>query len=403
MVVLAAGFVMMTVNWFAISPTFGQVRTAFHVSIPQLGLLVSIFVAGYGILHIPAGLLATRIGLRTTLVVGLGLEGITAALSGLANSYWLLMVLRILCGAGTGIYAAVGIAAMSVWFTRRFHALALGVISATFGVGAALGLYIWSDLVTALGWRAALIIGGAITILVTIVIGVVYRVPPTSSARLAGTRLTRAAVRQTLGNLRLWRYGFAFLGGYGAYFAASQLLGTYTHDSGRFTTSQASIAALLIAVTGVPGSLLIGWLSDRLGQRRAIILGDRTARHRTAGPPTRDRSMALATRDNRRCGLQRMLRRVAERGQRRRQNKPREHRDRNRTHAHHLRRRWLRTPVGLRPARSGRRIRRRLDHAGRRDTGVRTRRNSWPRTGTTERQRSEHACRTSLNPGRVDS
>lgn len=269
--VVPFGFVLMTLNWFAIAPTFGQLSQEFGVEIPKLALLIAGFVAGYGIFHVPAGFLATRLGLRATLVIGLALEGITAALSGLADGYWVLMVLRVLCGVGASIYAGVGIAAVSVWFAGRSHALALGVVSATFSLGASLGLYVWGGLVAAMGWRASLIVGGAACVLTGLLVGAVYRVPP-GSAALSGVRITTDAIKQTLGNRLLWTYGLAFLGAYGAYFAASQLVEIYAVGERQFTPGQAGIAALFIGLAGIPGSIVAGWLSDRLNRRRTLVL-----------------------------------------------------------------------------------------------------------------------------------
>lgn len=269
--VVSLGFVLMTLNWFNIAPAFGPVSGEFHVGISRVALLISAFVAGYGICHIPAGLLCTRLGLRRTLVLGLMVEGVTAALSGLAGDYGQLMVLRIICGVGASTYAGIGIAAVSVWFAGRAHGFALGVVSATFSVGAALGLYVWSDVVGAFGWRDALILGGLLCVLGGLAVGLVYRVPP-GSGNLAGVSLSRKVVRETLRNPVLWGYGLTFLGGYGAYFAASQLIGTYGGQGRHFSGGAIGFASLVIGLAGIPGSITAGWLSDRLGRRRPVIL-----------------------------------------------------------------------------------------------------------------------------------
>jgi predicted MFS family arabinose efflux permease len=83
----------------------------------------------------------------------------------------------------------------------------------------------------------------------------------------------RDAIKETLGNPLLWIYGVAFLGGYGSYFAASQLLETYGEEGRHFGAGTAGLAALVIGLAGIPGSIVAGWLSDRFGRRRLVILG----------------------------------------------------------------------------------------------------------------------------------
>jgi predicted MFS family arabinose efflux permease len=62
-------------------------------------------------------------------------------------------------------------------------------------------------------------------------------------------------------------------GGYGAYFGAAQLVETFAREGRGFTAGQAGAAALLIGLAGIPGSLVAGWLSDRLHRRQVVMLG----------------------------------------------------------------------------------------------------------------------------------
>lgn len=80
--ILSLGFVVLTLNWFNIASAFPALAQQFHLQIPQLVLLISLFIAGYGIFHIPSGFLAYRFGLRSILLAGLLIE------SSDADSQW---------------------------------------------------------------------------------------------------------------------------------------------------------------------------------------------------------------------------------------------------------------------------------------------------------------------------
>ncbi|WP_051580964.1 MFS transporter [Pseudonocardia acaciae] len=268
--IVSLGFVTMSANWFNVSTGFGPIAREFGLDIPDVAFLISIFVFAYGLLHIPGGFLATRWGLRPILALGLGIEGIGSMLSAAAGSFAQLASFRALCGVGASVFAAVGIAAVSVWFRHRHHALALGVSSAGFSVGTAVGLYLWADLTAATSWRTSLLLGGALQLAVAVITAIGYRVPGGLDA-LRGARLTRQGLRHTLGNRDIWLFGCGFLGAYGAYLGASQLIAGYGEHRG-FGATEVAVAAFLVGIAGVPGSVLSGWVADRYLSPRVLFL-----------------------------------------------------------------------------------------------------------------------------------
>ncbi|OYO06117.1 MFS transporter [Enemella evansiae] len=269
--VLALGFVAMTFNWFVMPSTFTGIAVDYGVEIPGLALVISVFVIGYGVMHIPAGFIANRLGIRLTIVAGLALEGAFTALVAVSHNFLLLLTLRVLAGFAASIYAGIGIAAASVWFRGREHAFALGVISASFSLGVAAGLYGWVPVVAVLGWRPALVLAGGLAILCALAVLAIYR-PPRGNPALHGVRVSRQQVRAVLASPRLWRYGLAFFGGYGAYFAASQLLDVYATQARGFPAEVGALAALLVGIAGIPGSILAGWVADHMRTRNAPFL-----------------------------------------------------------------------------------------------------------------------------------
>jgi MFS family permease len=176
--VISLGFVAMTLNWFDIAPAFPAIGTDFHTDISSTAFLISLFLLGYGIAHIPGGMLATRIGMKRALVIGLLLEGLAGIASGLCQNYLELATVRVVAGVGASIFIAVAFGAISVWFEHRETTLALGISGgAAFSVGAAIGLYLWSYLITAIGWRGALPVAGAFAVLVAVALAMTFDTP----------------------------------------------------------------------------------------------------------------------------------------------------------------------------------------------------------------------------------
>ncbi|MGH3265429.1 MAG: hypothetical protein ACRDNS_25940 [Trebonia sp.] len=64
---ISAGFIALTLNWFDIASAFPLVAAEFHVGIGSLSYLISVYIIGYGLAHVPGGMLATAIGMKRTL------------------------------------------------------------------------------------------------------------------------------------------------------------------------------------------------------------------------------------------------------------------------------------------------------------------------------------------------
>ncbi|QKW09677.1 MFS transporter [Streptomyces sp. NA04227] len=269
---LVAGYLGLTLNWFNITAAFTPISDGLGASFTQLAFLIALFLIGYGVVHIPAGLLATRLGLKRTLVLGLALEGVGGMLSGIAVGYPDLAVYRVIAGIGGSIFLSVSVGAVSVWFRNHEINFALGVTGgAAFSVGAALGLYGCVALGDALGWRMMLGVCGAFTLAVAAACALWFRTPPDVGG-LAGAEITRAGLAKALGDRQLWIYGGAMVGVYGAYITASQLLGEYAIDEHGFSESQGGLLGAVFALAGVPGSLLGGYVADRLKNYRMIMV-----------------------------------------------------------------------------------------------------------------------------------
>ncbi|QBD75623.1 MFS transporter [Ktedonosporobacter rubrisoli] len=273
LLLLSLGFVQLTLNWFNIAAAFSVIGPRFGLQVPQLALLISLFLAGYGIFHIPTGFLAYRFGLRNTLLAGILLESLGTIATALAPDYAWLLVLRIITGVGASLFVGCGFSMVTSWFRGRELALALGISGgAAFALGAALGLFAWVSLIEAVSWSMALLIGGLIGMLIFAVSLVWLRTPDDEQVELEAKAIRWSAVGRVLGNKDLWLLGLALLGAYGAYFTASQLMSTYAVATFHFSEGQAGLMAAVIVLAGIPGSIIGGYFADRARALKLVIL-----------------------------------------------------------------------------------------------------------------------------------
>jgi predicted MFS family arabinose efflux permease len=273
LLILFFGFVQLTLNWFGIAAAFPYIGQQFGLQIPQLALLISLFLAGYGIFHIPTGFLTYRLGLRNVLLAGIFIESVGGIATAFAPTYQWLEVIRFVTGIGASFFVGCGFALVTSWFRERELALALGITGgAAFALGAAIGLYGWVGLIHSTSWSTALVIGGIFGMVIFFVALIWLREPADEQRRLEAKQFSWAALGRVLGNKDLWFLGLALLGAYGAYFTASQLMSIYAVAILGVSQATGGLIAAAIVIAGIPGSVIGGYLADRSRQVKMFIL-----------------------------------------------------------------------------------------------------------------------------------
>ncbi|MCY4595677.1 MAG: MFS transporter [Bryobacterales bacterium] len=120
----------------------------------QWGMVLSAFLAAYGLLEVPGGWLGDRFGPRLVLTrIVVWWSGFTA-LTGVVSSYWQLLVVRALFGAGeAGAYPNAS-CVVSRWFPPEQRARAQGIVFMAGRLGGALSPLLVLPLISNWGWRS---------------------------------------------------------------------------------------------------------------------------------------------------------------------------------------------------------------------------------------------------------
>ncbi len=124
------------------------------LSTAQWGVVVSAFLAAYGIFEIPGGWLGDRFGPRLILTRIVVWWSVFTALTGVVRGYVSLLVVRALFGAGeAGAYPNAS-CAISRWFPPQERARAQGIVWMASRLGGALSPFLVYPLIQAWGWRS---------------------------------------------------------------------------------------------------------------------------------------------------------------------------------------------------------------------------------------------------------
>jgi len=260
-----------------------QIRADLGLMDWQLGLLSGfVFAIFYSVLGLPIAHLSESAGRKRVVAVALAFWSVMTALSGAAQNFTHLLLLRIGVGVGEAGGSPPSHSMISDIFPLRRRALALSIFSmgVYFGYLLAYGFGGW--VAESLGWRLTFVVVGLPGVLLAVVVAFTIKEPPRGlaerqeekhiSSGLAEEDLATPSFGDTL--RLLWsRKSFrhiAFAGslqslaGYGVgNFVPSFVI--RAHD---MTIAEAGWQlALITGFGGASGVVIAGWLADRLARR----------------------------------------------------------------------------------------------------------------------------------------
>jgi MFS family permease len=131
----------------------------------QLGALLSAGLVGMGLGSLTLGPCADRWGRRIVVLVSVAIAGLGMLASALARDYADLLVLRVLTGIGIGGTIASVAVVVSEYAPGHLRGTALAIYAAGYSIGATIGGALAAYAIPRYGWRAAFLIGGALSLL----------------------------------------------------------------------------------------------------------------------------------------------------------------------------------------------------------------------------------------------
>ncbi len=146
--------------FLTLPPLFPFLKQEFGISYVALGLIMTVAYAISGIAQIPVGFLVDKIGARPILTTGLVMMALGFGLIGLTSSYWVLMILVTIGGAGHSVFhpADYAILGSSIDQKRMGRAFSIHTFAGHLGSAVAPASIIF--LAALWSWRAALLIAG---------------------------------------------------------------------------------------------------------------------------------------------------------------------------------------------------------------------------------------------------
>lgn len=226
-----------------------------------------------GLLGPVFGPLGDRWGYRVMMLAGLSLMAVGMIAGGLLPFYWVVLLALFLAGLGKSIYdpALQAYVGERVPYYRR--GLVIGIIEFAWAGSSLIGIPLTGLLIARLGWRAPFFVWGGLGLLSVVAIRLL--IPPDrhhshEAQKITGFREAWRLLRRNRAALGALAYGF-FIGVsndnlfvvYGAWLESAFALGEFA----------LGMATITIGLAELTGEILTASISDRIGLKRAGMIG----------------------------------------------------------------------------------------------------------------------------------
>lgn len=265
---LILGWAVLYADRTALYPLLSIISDDLGVSSVQAGSIAGAYFLFYSLLQIPSGFAADRWGGRRVLIAMFALSGLGILGFGLlGSSFYLLLFFSAVHGFGAGAYypCCFGTMLSSVPPERR------GLSSGLIGIGMALGILggmaASGPLYHFFGsYRTPFVFLAVPTLLMLLVFA---RFLP---AGRTGSSPSLSAYKKLFRDRDIWKINLASFTSLYGFWAAATWGPTFLQAERGFSLSQSGLYTGLIALTALPGGVLWGRVSDRLGRRRTSLM-----------------------------------------------------------------------------------------------------------------------------------
>lgn len=257
-------------SWMGITPVMNDIQAAYSVSSTGLGLLTTVVALAKVFTPLLTGLLALRIGIRRTILIGSACI-CCAALVPYAPSFPVFLTERFVFGIGGAmVVTLLGPMAMG-WFPQVELPIVNALNNVAVNTGISITLFTTVPLAARLGWQHTLLLYGLLSVVLMVAWAACGRDARTVAA--ASDTAMRPVYYRDVWRLReTWLIALAFTGPLALYLAFNTWLPRYYMEVFGMSKAAASHFTGLFNVVGIPTAVAAGFLTRQLGLRRPLII-----------------------------------------------------------------------------------------------------------------------------------
>lgn len=276
-VLFCLGWTVIWINRTVLNPVLPEIMVDLKIgSEAQAGLISSLFFLPYTLLQVPSGFLGDKFGRKLILVPGFILFGLGAIGSGLAMTFTMFLMARLITGIGQGSYFGPVYSLTAEIIPQEKRGLSNAIINSGSALGMAIGLIASSYLVKVveLDWRVLLFISGALGLIMAFLFQKYIKATPPVAKTENNSNEEKASIASIMKNPKMIGVCILYFATCYGYYMIVTWLPAFLEQERGFQGAAIGIASSLIAFTSVPGALIFSRVSDKFRDKKMpLIIG----------------------------------------------------------------------------------------------------------------------------------
>lgn len=260
--------IIYAVNWLNIGAIFYLMSPDLRAGVSGLGSMTSAFYLGIGLLQVPGGLLAAKLGPKKVVVIGIFLTSFSVIGTSVSTSIGEIAVLRFLVGAGMAFVFAPGVVIVAGLLRGGKSGMGVGLFNSAYDLGGLVAIFGWIVVATFTGWRPSLALSGGLGVVTGAL--VLLFVPKDESD--AGFQVKTKSLLAILKDRQLVLLGLGTLGFGIGNTVISGFMVYYLKNELSVEGTVAGLVTSMLTVVPIFTALWGGRIYDRVSRHRMVMM-----------------------------------------------------------------------------------------------------------------------------------